>query len=103
MHDVILYARAGCHLCDEARDILDALLADRRAAGLPVPTVIERDIETDPEWQRAYFTTIPVVELAGRRLELVTSVAKVRRLLTDVFDAAGAETEHPPALAASRD
>lgn len=85
--DLILYARTGCHLCDEARVLVGALLDDRAAHGLPVPALVERDIDTDPDWQRAYFLTIPVLELADRRLELATSLAKMRRLLTEVLDA----------------
>ena len=85
--DLILYARTGCHLCDEARAMVDALLDDRAAHGHPVPILVERDIDTDPDWQRAYFLTIPVLELGDRRLELATSLAKIRRLLSDVLDA----------------
>ena len=48
---------------------------------------MERDIETDPVWERAFFSSIPVVELGERRIELATSAAKLRRLLTDVLDA----------------
>ncbi len=85
--DLVLYGRADCQLCDEARGILAALLEERAHAGLLAPTLVERDIDTDPTWERAYFASIPVVELGDRRLELVTSAAKVRRLLTDVLDA----------------
>jgi len=85
--DLILYSRAGCGLCDETRRSLDALLEQRARASLPTPTLQERDIETNPEWQRAFFASIPVVELGDRRLELATSVAQLRRLLTDVLDA----------------
>ena len=85
--DLILYGRAGCGLCDEARALIGALLAARKLAGLATPALVERDIETDPAWERAYFATIPVVELGDRRLELATSAARVRRLLTDVLDA----------------
>ena len=85
--DLVLYGRAGCGLCDEARAILMALLDERAQAGLPAPTLRERDIATDPAWERAYFTTIPVVELGDRRLELATSAAKLRRLMADVLDA----------------
>ncbi len=66
------------------------LLADRAERGLPTPTFVERDIDTDPEWQRAFFATIPVIELGDRRLESVASLAKVRRLLTDRLDGVGA-------------
>ena len=86
--DLILYGRADCHLCDEARAIATALLADRAAAGKPTPTLVERDIDTDAGWHSEFFATIPVVELAGRRLETVTSLARVRRLLADVLDGA---------------
>ena len=85
--DLVLYGRPGCGLCDETRTILTALLDERQRAGLATPAVEERDIETDPAWQRAFFASIPVVELGDRRLELATSAAKLRRLMTDVLDA----------------
>ena len=88
--DLVLYGRADCGLCDEARDLVRLVLAERATRGQPVPTLIERDIEDDPAWQRAYFATIPVLELGERRLELVTSLAKVRRLLSDVLGEASA-------------
>jgi glutaredoxin len=80
---LILYSRPGCGLCDEARSLLQALLDRRAAAGLAAPPIEERDIDTDPAWQRAYLTTIPVVELGERRLETVTSAAALRRLLDE--------------------
>ena len=86
--DLILYGRADCGLCDEARELLRALLDERAASGLPTPTLQERDIDADPTLQRAFFATIPVVELGDRRLETVTSAAKLRRLLTEVLDGA---------------
>jgi len=85
--DLILYGRPGCGLCDETHEARTALLDERRRDGRSVPELIVRDIETDPGWQEAFFATIPVVELADRRLELATSVARLRRLLTDVLDA----------------
>ena len=84
--DLILYGRPGCGLCDETKALLTGLLDERARAGLPAPTLQERDIESDPAWERAFFASIPVVELGGRRLELATSVAKLRRLMTDVLD-----------------
>ena len=85
--DLVLYGRSGCHLCDEARTALVGLLEERSEAGLLVPILVERDIDSNAAWQDAYFETIPVVELGDRRLELATSVLKLRRLLTDVLDA----------------
>jgi hypothetical protein len=84
--DLILYGRDGCHLCDEARTLLHAILAERAAQGQPAPRLVERDITADPAWERSYRETIPVVELGGRRLELATSVARLRALLRDVLD-----------------
>ncbi len=85
--DLFLYGRAGCELCDDARVLVTSLLDARTAMGLRSPKLVERDIEADPAWQRAFFATIPVVELDGRRVELATSAAKVERLLSDVLDA----------------
>jgi hypothetical protein len=85
--DLILYGRPGCGLCDEARDLIHDLLDERARTSRPVPALIELDIETDPGLERAYFTTIPVVELGDHRLELATSAARLRRLLSDVLDA----------------
>lgn len=85
--DLILYGRPDCGLCDEARDLIRALLDERSGAGLPTPTLTEIDIESDPALERQLFATIPVVELGDRRLELATSAAKLRRLLNDAMDA----------------
>ena len=86
MDELYLYARAGCHLCEETRTALVQLLAEREAAGLPSPTLVERDIDTNEDWQRAFMATIPVIELRDRRLELATSPVRIRRLLADVLD-----------------
>ncbi len=85
--DLVLYTRDGCGLCDEARQAIQMLLTDRSARGLPVPAVIEHDIDADPELHRHYFDRIPVIELGSGRLELATSVSRLRRLLADVLDA----------------
>jgi hypothetical protein len=87
---LVLYRRTGCHLCEDARAILDLLLADRAARGLPAPAVEERDIESNDDWHRRYALTIPVIALDGHELELATSPAQIRRLLEDVLDGAPA-------------
>ena len=86
MDELYLYTRAGCHLCDETRWTLVQFLGQRRVAGLPTPTLVERDIDTDESWQRAFMTTIPVVEVGGQRLELATSPAKIALHLAKVLD-----------------
>jgi hypothetical protein len=90
--DLILYGRPDCGLCDDARDMIRALLDERARLGQPSPPLIEVDIETDAALEHAYIATIPVVELGHRRLELATSAAKMRRLLADVLDAEPATT-----------
>jgi Glutaredoxin-like domain (DUF836) len=85
--DLVLYGRPGCGLCDDTRMLLEAMLDERSAAGLPTPRLTERDIESDPALERAWFASIPVVELGDRRVELATSAARLRRMLRDVLDA----------------
>jgi hypothetical protein len=85
--DLVLYGRPDCGLCDETRAVLHALLDERRRTGRSVPTLVELDIEADPALERDLGARIPVVELGERRLELVTSAARLRRLLADVLDA----------------
>jgi hypothetical protein len=83
--DLVLYGRPGCHLCDESRELVFAVLDERRRAGLPVPAIVERDITTHPDWERAFLTTIPVLELGDRHLDLALSAGRIRRLLDDVL------------------
>jgi hypothetical protein len=91
--DVILYARDGCHLCDETRALLSELLSERKREGLPAPGLVERDISSQPDWERAFRETIPVVEIGDRRLELATSAARIQRLLREALDGAALGTE----------
>lgn len=53
--NVVLYTRDGCHLCDDARDVL-------RDFGIS-PTVI--DIDDDPTLRKRFDTCVPVVEIDG--------------------------------------
>jgi hypothetical protein len=57
---VRLYARPECHLCDEARAELQALLADGVEFQLE-----EVNIESDDGLHARYLERIPVVELDG--------------------------------------
>jgi hypothetical protein len=97
--DLIVYTRPDCGLCREALQTIGLLLEARREARQPIPTLVERDITTCPDWERAFFDTIPVVELGERRLELVTGAARLRRLFAEVLDPAPAQT--PTEIAAS--
>lgn len=84
--DLILYARPGCSLCDEAREAIRLVSHDRRERGLPVPEVVEHNIEDDPELHRRYLERIPVVELGDQRVELIVTVGKLRRLFSTALD-----------------
>jgi glutaredoxin len=55
---LVLYTRDGCHLCDEAREVL-------LRVGHPFEEV---DIEGDDELHRRYLERIPVVALDGEEL-----------------------------------
>jgi glutaredoxin len=59
---VVLYARDGCHLCDEARRVIEQV---RRT----VPFAFnEVDIETDDALIRDYGIRVPVVAVDGVEL-----------------------------------
>ena len=58
--EVVLYSRPGCHLCEDAKSILDEL---NRSYAFHVSVV---DIETDPELTRLYGEEVPVVSLNGK-------------------------------------
>lgn len=78
MHVVTLYAKAGCHLCDEARAYLEDALTD---LGQEVD-LREADIRTDPELFERYRYRIPVIVVDGdERLEGRISNDAVRELL----------------------
>ena len=59
---VTLYGRPGCHLCDDARAVLERVRRDTPFA------LVERDIEADDALLRRYLERIPVVALDGREL-----------------------------------
>ncbi len=55
MSRITLYSRPGCHLCDDARDVLDRV-------GEPYEEI---DIECDDALHRRYLERIPVVVVDG--------------------------------------
>ena len=56
-----LIGKPGCHLCDDARGVVDRVLAD-----FPDVEFEERSIVDDEELRRAYADEIPVVMIDGR-------------------------------------
>ena len=99
--DLVLYTRADCSLCDEARNAIRLVIQDRVTRGLAVPDLVERDIEADPGLHRRFLERIPVVELGDQRVELVVSVGKMRRLLNDAFGDAPTPRQVPTPTAGS--
>jgi hypothetical protein len=57
---VVLYTRQGCHLCDDALGVLEAV-------GRRFPIVVQTvDVDTDPELAARYGLEVPVVLVDGR-------------------------------------
>ena len=59
--DVLLLGKPGCHLCDDAREIVTGVLAE-----FPAATFAEKSILDDPALLDAYAEEIPVVLIDGR-------------------------------------
>jgi glutaredoxin len=73
MPRVALYTAAGCHLCEQARSILDVEGVRYR----------EVDITGVPELEAAYREWLPVVEIDGERAFVYRiPVEALRRKLT---------------------
>ena len=85
---LVLWRTDGCGLCRETRHLLGLIMAERAAAGLSVPAVVERDLAEDPTAQRAFLELIPVLELRGRRLELALRPEPIRDFLAEALDGA---------------
>ncbi len=74
---LVLYGRPGCHLCDEAREIVRGLVAEAGDVELE-----DRNIDEDDELLREFLERIPVVELDGRVIgELVPDRERLRDIL----------------------
>jgi glutaredoxin len=78
---VTLYARPGCHLCDEAR----GAILELRRAGHDLD-LREVDIETDEALLRTYLERIPVVAVDG---EIVSELILDRDALLARLDTVG--------------
>jgi hypothetical protein len=76
LREVVLYGRPGCHLCDDARAVLERLRGE-----LPF-ALVERDIERDDALHRTYLERIPVIALDGEELfDFFVDEAELRRRL----------------------
>jgi len=57
---ITLIGKAGCHLCDTARETVAKVAADLGVGW------VEYDIEDDPRLKEDYWDTIPVTLVDGR-------------------------------------
>ncbi len=55
-HQVLLFTRSGCHLCEEA----EALLVRHGLSPLKI------DVDADPQLREKYDTCVPVVVIDGK-------------------------------------
>jgi glutaredoxin len=76
MTTVTLYTRAGCHLCEDAREVL---IRARARHGF---NLAECDIEADERLLAAYLERIPVVAIDGvEAFELFVDESELERML----------------------
>jgi hypothetical protein len=74
---LILYERDGCHLCEEARVLLDEMLGMDRYARV--------DIDADDDLVLRYGFRIPVITLDGvDRLEAPIERGEMRALAAEI-------------------
>ena len=72
-----LYEREGCHLCDDARALLDGMVG--------TGGYVRIDIETDDDLVLRYGFRIPVIGLDGvDRLDAPITAPDLRALLTEL-------------------
>jgi hypothetical protein len=77
--EVVLYGKAGCHLCEEARAEVEAVRARRPFA------LREVDVSLDPVLYARYGERIPVLVVAGQEaFEYHVDGAELERLLDTV-------------------
>ena len=79
MTRVVLYGKAGCHLCEDARADVEAVRADREFE------LEEVDVSLDPVLHERYGERIPVIEVNGQEaFELGVDRVALARLLDTV-------------------
>jgi len=61
MHDVVVYSREGCHLCDVVKETLTQLQGEADFQWREV------DIDSDLHFREKYNDEVPVVFIDGRK------------------------------------
>ena len=62
MPTVTLYGKPGCHLCEDARAVVERVRAEHPFE------LVEVDVTLDPQLHRRYGERIPVLALDGEEL-----------------------------------
>jgi glutaredoxin len=76
---VTLYGKPGCHLCDDARAVVERVREEHPFE------LREIDVSLDPELHRAYGERIPVLSLDGEELfEFHVGAAELARRIDRV-------------------
>jgi glutaredoxin len=77
---ITFYTRDGCHLCDVALAVVEAVRAEE-----PFElAVIDLDREAPADKRAAYDWEVPVIELDGRKIaKYAIDAARLLRLLRD--------------------
>ena len=79
MTEVVLYGKAGCHLCEEARVEIEAVRARRDFR------LSEVDVSLDPVLHARYGERIPVVVVGGEEaFEYHVDAGELEKLLDTV-------------------
>jgi hypothetical protein len=63
--ELTLVGKPGCHLCDDAREVIRSVIAEL-PAGEPAVTLVEQNILEDAALHERYVEEIPVVLIGGR-------------------------------------
>ncbi|MCW2852357.1 MAG: glutaredoxin 2 [Nocardioides sp.] len=58
---ITLYGRPGCHLCDDARAVIEKVCAETGEE------YVEVSVDDDPELQRRFTEEVPVTFVDGRQ------------------------------------
>jgi glutaredoxin len=75
-HEVVMYTRQGCHLCEDAWALLEAAAIRHRLSLTKV------DVDGDPALVEAHGEWVPVVQIDGRvRFRGVVNAALLERVL----------------------
>ena len=79
MTRLTLYGKPGCHLCEEAREVVESVRARQ-------PFELEEvDITRDPALEAVYRERIPVIAIDGEDvLELVIESTELERCLASM-------------------